>query len=648
MGRQETREQLKWQLRHYVESITEKSKGANMYVCPLCGSGKGSHGTGAFSIKDGVSWKCFSCNEGGDIFDLIGKYEGIQDHSEQLKRAEEMFGTAGGPGTAAIQKNRNQTKIEQSAQDEPKADYTEFFLQANKDLEKTSYHRGISSETLNRFKVGFVENWKHPKAPAGVDPSPRLIIPTSKESYLARDTREDIPEKQKDYAKSKVGAVHTFNAAALWKATQPIFVVEGEIDSLSIIDAGGEAIALGSAGRWRSLLETLKKQKPVQPLIVSLDNDRSGEEADDKLSEGLQELGIPFYRINVYGDCKDANEALVKDREAFRQAVEAATKVTESMQEEEAQAQREAYVSTYSAAGCLQSFINGIADSVNTPCIPTGFKKLDTILDGGLYEGLYTVGAISSLGKTTFVLQVADQIARSGHDVLIFSLEMSRSELMAKSISRHTIQRVTREGGSTQNAKTVRGITDGKRYEKYSRTEQELINGAIADYSEYADRIYIIEGIGNIGVQKVREDVEKHIHLTGNTPVVVVDYLQILAPYSEKASDKQNTDKAILELKRLSRDKKTPVIAISSFNRTSYKETVGMAAFKESGAIEYSSDVLIGLQLKGVGKDSFDENKAKRADARAIELVMLKNRNGQTGDTLDYKYYALFNYFTEE
>ena len=60
MDRQETREQLKGQLRHYVESITEKSKGANMYVCPLCGSGKGSHGTGAFSIKDGVSWKCFS------------------------------------------------------------------------------------------------------------------------------------------------------------------------------------------------------------------------------------------------------------------------------------------------------------------------------------------------------------------------------------------------------------------------------------------------------------------------------------------------------------------------------------------------------------------------------------------------------------
>ena len=72
MDRETAREQLKGNLRSYVEQITHKSKGANMYVCPLCGSGTGSHSTGAFSIKDGTSWKCFSCNKGGDIFDLIG------------------------------------------------------------------------------------------------------------------------------------------------------------------------------------------------------------------------------------------------------------------------------------------------------------------------------------------------------------------------------------------------------------------------------------------------------------------------------------------------------------------------------------------------------------------------------------------------
>lgn len=646
MDRQEAREQLKGQLRAYVESITKKSKGANMYVCPLCGSGTGSHSTGAFSIKDGTSWKCFSCNEGGDIFDLIGKYEGITDHSEQLKRAGELFGISINPYRATAQEDfreyQNYTKNEQYTHSNiHTTGYTQFFLQANKDIEKTSYHRGLSLETLNRFKIGYVESWRHPKAP-NAPASPRLIIPTSKESYLARDTREQIPEEQKPYSKSKVGSIHLFNAKALQNATKPIFIVEGELDALSIIEVGGEAVALGTTTKVKSLLEVLKTKKPEQPLIIALDNDEAGEKAYKELSEGLRGLSIPFYRLNPAGEYKDANEALQGNREALRQAVEEA----EHIQDEAEQAQREAYLST-STAHYLQSFIDGIADSVNTPYIPTGFSKLDAVLDGGLYEGLYIVGAISSLGKTTLITQMGDQIAQAGHDVLIFSLEMARAEIMAKSISRHTLQQVLSSGGDIRNAKTTRGITTGKWYENYSKTERDLINGAIVSYSQYANHIYISEGIGDIGAEQIRETIKQHILFTGNTPVVIIDYLQILAPYNDRATDKQNTDKAVMELKRISRDYKTPVIGISSFNRANYKEAVTMEAFKESGAIEYSSDVLIGLQLKGAGKKDFDANEAKKKSPREIELVILKNRNGSTGDRLEFRYYPLFNYFKE-
>ena len=647
MDRQEAREQLKGQLRAYVESITKKSKGANMYVCPLCGSGTGSHSTGAFSItRDGTSWKCFSCNEGGDIFDLIGKHEGIADHTEQLKRAGEIFGVSIDPHRATAQEdfreNQNQPKNEQYTHISiHTTDYTQFFLQANRDIEKTSYHRGLSLETLNRFKIGYVESWRHPKAP-NAPASPRLIIPTSKESYLARDTRDQIPEEQKAYSKSKVGSIHLFNAKALQTATKPIFIVEGELDALSIIEVGGEAVALGTTTKVKSLLELLKTKKPAQPLIIALDNDEAGEKAYKELSEGLQGLSIPFYRLNPAGEYKDANEALQHNREALRQAVEEA----EHIQDEAEQAQREAYLNT-STAHYLQSFIDGIADSVNTPYIPTGFKTLDAVLDGGLYEGLYIVGAISSLGKTTLITQIGDQIAQAGQDVLIFSLEMARAEIMAKSISRHTLQQVLNSGGDIRNAKTTRGITTGKRYENYSKAERDLINGAIVAYSQYAGHIYISEGIGDIGAEQIRETVKQHILFTGNTPVVIIDYLQILAPYSDRATDKQNTDKAVMELKRISRDFKTPVIGISSFNRANYKEAVTMEAFKESGAIEYSSDILIGLQLKGAGKKDFDANEAKKKSPREIELVILKNRNGSTGDRIELQYYPLFNYFKE-
>ena len=128
---------------------------------------------------------------------------------------------------------------------------------------------------------------------------------------------------------------------------------------------------------------------------------------------------------------------------------------------------------------------------------------------------------------------------------------------------------------------------------------------------------------------------------------MIIDYLQILAPYDMKASDKQNTDKAVLELKRLSRDYKIPVIGISSLNRQNYNAPISMEAFKESGAIEYSSDVLIGLQLKGVGSKDFDVNTAKKKHPREVEVVILKNRNGSTGDRVDYEYYSMFNYFRE-
>ena len=663
MDRETAREQLKGNLRSYVEQITHKSKGANMYVCPLCGSGTGSHSTGAFSIKDGTSWKCFSCNKGGDIFDLIGEYEGIADHTEQLKRAGEIFGITIDSYRSSAREDfspapeyQKQDKTEQYTHNnihtntytqQPQtagADYTDFFLQAHSHIEETDYpqRRGLSKAVIDRFKLGYVSEWRHPNVP-NAPASPRLIIPTAKGSYLARDTRAEIPKEQRAYSKMKVGTIQLFNRKALQEAKKPVFVVEGELDALSIIEVGGEAVALGTTTKVKSLLELLKTKKPEQPLIIALDNDEAGEKAYKELSEGLRGLSIPFYRHNPSGEYKDANEALQGNREAFRQAVEEA----EHIQDEAEQAQREAYLNT-STAHYLQSFIDGIADSVNTPYIPTGFKGLDAVLDGGLYEGLYIVGAISSLGKTTLITQIADQIAQAGQDVLIFSLEMARAEIMAKSISRHTLQQVLSSGGDIRNAKTTRGITTGKRYENYSETERELINGAIVAYSQYAEHIYISEGIGDIGAEQIRETVKQHTLFTGNTPVVIIDYLQILAPYSERATDKQNTDKAVMELKRISRDFKTPVIGISSFNRANYSVAVTMEAFKESGAIEYSSDVLIGLQLKGAGKKDFDANAAKKKSPREIELVILKNRNGSTGDRLEFRYYPLFNYFEEE
>lgn len=129
---------------------------------------------------------------------------------------------------------------------------------------------------------------------------------------------------------------------------------------------------------------------------------------------------------------------------------------------------------------------------------------------------------------------------------------------------------------------------------------------------------------------------------------MIVDYLQIVAPYSDRATDKQVVDNCVLELKRMSRDCKIPVIAISSFNRAGYKLEATFEQLKESGAIEYGSDIVIGLQLKGAGEKNFDPTAEKKKNPRQVELVILKNRQGRVGDKVLFEYYPMFNYFDEK
>lgn len=603
---------------------------------------------------------CFACGADYDLLDLIGIEYGLSDQRDIFDKAYSLYGVSVDrrsdprkdfrPAAPQYQKQeeteRNaHTHMDIHTSDDSGKDYLGYFKKCQGNLSQTDYHRqrGISDAVAARFMLGYEPAFSayEQKDKGSVKTTWKaLIIPTGRGSYAARNTDPNA-EKKNRWRKSQGGAA-LFNPNCLKTATKPIYIVEGELDALSIIEVGGEALGLGSTDNWRKLTKLLEIQKPTQPLLLALDNDADGQKKSGELAEELEKMGVTFYRIDPYDGHKDANEALMADRASFAAAIERG----ERIEEEALEAEKEKYIQTNTAAH-LQAFLNGIAASVDTPFIPTGISGLDKILDGGLYEGLYVVGAISSLGKTTLVTQIADQIAQQGHDVLIFSLEMARTEIMAKSISRHTLLDVMRNGGNMRDAKTTRGITTGIRYLDYSQTEKDLIQRAVTEYGSYAKNIYIHEGIGDIGVEQIRDTVQRHITFTGKTPVVVIDYVQILAPADIRASDKQNTDKAVLELKRISRDFKTPVIGISSLNRASYKEAISMEAFKESGSLEYGSDVLIGLQLNGAGQKNFDANEAKRKNPREIELVILKNRNGSTGDKIELEYYPLFNYFTE-
>ena len=85
----------------------------------------------------------------------------------------------------------------------------------------------------------------------------------------------------------------------------------------------------------------------------------------------------------------------------------------------------------------------------------------------------------------------------------------------------------------------------------------------------------------------------------------------------------------------MSRDYRLPIIGISSFNRDNYTAPVNLASFKESGAIEYSSDVLIGLQYEGMDYQEGEADKAR--EKRIRELINQAIADGKNGKAQTYK-----------
>lgn len=636
MNRDEARELIRSSLQDYLENKGIDTSRAFRCLNP---AHEDRHPSMSYD-KARRKVHCFACGADYDTIALIQVEYNLKSAGEAFSKAYEIFRIdVDGDKKPPVKDKNPQTDEQKTA-----SSGTDYLKACAARSDQTDYFakRGLSAQTVKAYGLGFDPQFqtKHNEDYATWS---AVTIPTGNGAYVVRNTQS----QGKDDRIRKRGAVQLFGIDALEQAKTPIFIVEGEFDALSIIEAGGCAIALGSVANGEKLLKRVKECPPSQTLILALDNDESGERASLELWEALGEMGVSCEPYNVSGSYNDPNEALIADREAFIASVRDAEQNVKRLAEERLQSEKnrrkEAYIKTNSALSHIADFVDGIARSIDTPATGTGFSALDEALDGGLYEGLYILGAISSLGKTSYCLQMADQIAAGGRDVLFFSLEMARTELMAKSVSRMT--KLLPSEPSHQ--KTARGITDGRRYADYSAKERKLIRDAIDAYAELAGRMYIVEGVGDIGAMHVREAVKRHIDLTGESPVVFVDYLQLLMPAEIRATDKQNMDRSVLELKRISRDYKIPLIAISSFNRESYRQTVNMAAFKESGAIEYSSDVLIGLQAKGAGEEDFDIDEAKRMDPREVELVVLKNRNGRTGEKVEYRYHPMYNCFYE-
>lgn len=651
---------------HLVDELEPSQHEHGKYLCGICGSGTGPKKSAAFSIeKDGIHGKCFSCQFYGDVFDYVAARDKIS-LAEATRRMIDKYQ----PGSASASPQRSSPEVSKSYRLSPdpekkpssRKSYLPDLERAHAALsgsegERYLLGRGFTPEILERFRFGYVPSHYFPNRGS----YSAIMFPYDRGGrYVGWRA---IAEKHYDKPpKAEAGDEPVFNAAALYQG-DPCFVVESQLCAVSIEQVGGRAVAIGGSGE-KKLLRQIEKKAPAGPLILALDNDDVGRITQQKIVAELEGKGISFLQANPSGDYKDPNELLQVDPAALRENVaEILRGVDEQRAREEAE--RLEARNQESVAGYLDNFLEELRASKAEPAIPTGFLGLDGLLDGGLYPGLYIIGAITSLGKSTFTLQIADNIAANGHDVLCFNLEMARKELISKSASRTSFQLARNRERPARRGLSTRDILNPQKWKYLKREDMELMASALDKYkATSAPHLWHYEGVGDIGVEQIKAEVERHIGITGRLPVVVVDYLQILASPDIKMTDKQAVDKNVLELKRLSRDKGIPVFCISSLNRDNYTEPINNAAFKESGAVEYSSDCLLGLQYAGMdyqeGEKDADRlrrirslvktqrNIGNHGGTEEIELKILKNRNGMAGTSEILLYTPRYNHYEEQ
>lgn len=264
---------------------------------------------------------CRACGVRYDLFDLIaqeiGKPAADREVFEETRRRYghgfSFSPAAGAPAGAAP---RALDWNEEISVEKPQPEnFTAYFLKCAERLSMTDYpqRRGLTAETCACFGLGFDPSWHHPNSTVHTQ---RLIIPTSRSSYTARDVRppEMIPEYQKAYQKQKVGTANIYLAHRLYKQELPApCVVEGELDALSIIQTGGNAVALRSTTNTGRFAKLVKARRPAKPLYLLMDSDKWGQTALEELVRELSAAGIPHYIGRIPAGCNDANDLLLSD-----------------------------------------------------------------------------------------------------------------------------------------------------------------------------------------------------------------------------------------------------------------------------------------------------------------------------------------------
>ena len=617
-----------------TEFLTPAKKGT--YVCLECESGTGKKGTGMVIVPEtnGSRLKCFACDRSFTNIDVIAHHLGLgttgTDYKEVLKYGSEYFGIE---MTEGIEENSASKAVMKSNSGDKKLS-GEFIEEARKHLKdffgsiEGGKWRGLTLETLQRLNWGYLKEFAHPKTPKKIYPA--VIIPNDNGGMFARGS------EVKEYANiSPTGTTTIY----LPEGTDfDLIVTEGAVNGASIFQAvemkaNFGIMASGGTSGNANVLARLQALYPDEKprVLIAYDNDsnQAGQKAAEKLSEMLKNASFTAYTIDItknpdvdLNDILNANDGEKKLAEMVNSAIDNFQKKV---------------LGEVSAEYYKEKFLEYLEKRQGFSDRKTGFENMDLEM-GAFLPGVYIVGGLAALGKTTFCWQLLEQVARQGENCIYCSYEMSAGELYSKRVARAVY--LFENSSEIEKALTAAQIGRSKFY-----NHKENFEKVLNDLKEEKISLRVWE-LADTDIENLFERLKMFCKLKKKPPVVVIDYLQILAGNVENV--KTAIDDILRRMKNFQRETNTTFIVISSLNRANYNTEISFESFKESGGIEYSADVVWGLQLYFEdGKRNFESvEKAKKEIPRQIQLKCLKNRYGKNFD-VGFFYYPNVDYFKE-
>lgn len=269
---------------------------------------------------------------------------------------------------------------------------------------------------------------------------------------------------------------------------------------------------------------------------------------------------------------------------------------------------------TVSGQEWANSFANAMMQNINDPdCAfcKTGFRDIDNVLGGGLIKGgVYIVGARPGMGKTTFALNIAENIVKRNQTVLFISLEMSPFQIMCKRISMV---------GSVLYNHVLTGKLDKDEQSKAFQTLERIQNRPFVTNTEFA---LTVSDIGNIA-RRVQD-----------CACVIVDYFGLItSPDNGKGGSRYEIYSDISrQLKQLAGTLNVPILCLAQLNREVERGRADkkpqLADLRDTGSLEQDADAVIFLHRDGYyNRDDDDEDRQK-----TIDIIVRKNRHGDCGE----------------